>query len=215
MRVRLRLGTSDTVVRAAVHVAVELSDLSEDLLGECADHIGSCEGMLLMGEVSQAWRRSTLASLTRKSDVEEMPEFNYEESLDKFHQSIFKQITLGTFGGTLSEYNTKVIQYGYIAMFACTFPLGIVASAGSNYVEIKLDARKLMFNTRRPRYAGAEDIGTWQSVMSSLSWLAIVVNVAIICFTSYDLRNYVVIPEIVDGTTPLAPRVWCPTRHAP
>ena len=100
-------------------------------------------------------------------------------------------------------------------MFSAACPPAAAFCAVANAIEFRLDARKICLELRRPRYAGAEDIGTWQSVMSSLSWLAIVVNVVIICFTSYDLRNYVVIPEIVDGTTPLAPRVWCPTRHAP
>ena len=47
----------------------------------------------------------------------------------------------------------QVIQYGYIAMFCCSFPLGTIASAGVNILELKLDAQKLM--CARPGIAAA------------------------------------------------------------
>ena len=47
------------------------------------------------------------------------------------------------------------------AMFGATFPLGCAASAAVNILELRLDAQKLIYNTRRPRYQGAQDIGTW------------------------------------------------------
>ena len=143
-------------------------------------------------------RRRSLARRRRSAAGKDaMPEFDYKAALLKFHESIFKQSQLNVFQGTLSEYNTKVIQYGYIAMFACAFPLGTLAATGSNYIELGLDARKLCFSTRRPRYHGAEDIGTWEHVMHFLSWLAIIVNVLILCVTSYAMRDQVVIPLIV------------------
>ena len=151
-------------------------------------------------ELEEQSTRKRLTPLARRRSsavLGGMPEFDFKPALLKFHESIFKQSQLHTFGGTLAEYNTKVIQYGYIAMFASAFPLGTLAATGSNYIELRLDARKLCFSTRRPRYAGAEDIGTWEYVMNILSWLAIVVNVLILCITSYAMRDQVVIPLIV------------------
>ena len=49
-------------------------------------------------------------------------------------------------------------------MFSAAFPLATLASALANFVELRTDAFKLGFQLRRPRYWGAQDIGTWQNV---------------------------------------------------
>lgn len=145
---------------------------------------------------------------------------------------------MGTFAGTLAEYNPKVIQFGYIAMFSAACPPAALFAALANILELRFDARKVRgaasiprrdaplardsacsrsvpsrassshlssmraiavatqvtVEMRRPRYAGAEDIGTWQYVLGLFSWVAIVVNVMLICFTSRDLREALIIP---------------------
>ena len=84
-----------------------------------------------------------------------------------------------------------MIQYGYIAMFSAAFPLCAVFVALGNFVELRADANKLSYEVRRPRYQGAQHIGTWRSVLSILSWTALLVNVLLIGFTSNSLRDYV------------------------
>lgn len=49
---------------------------------------------------------------------------------------------------------------------------------------------------RRPRYMGAEDIGSWGSVISLFSWLSLPVNVAILIFTNAAFRDLVLIPFV-------------------
>ena len=75
-------------------------------------------------------------------------------------------------------------EFGYISMFSAACAPSAFFAAVTNFIEIRLDAGRICFNLRRPRYRGAQDIGTWQRVLALLSWLAIGVNVALICFTS-------------------------------
>jgi len=92
-------------------------------------------------------------------------------------QEIEEQMAMPAFDGTFSEYNTKVIQYGFVCMFASAFPPAAIAAAIANFVELRFDAHKIGYSHRRPVYRGAEDIGSWQHVMDVLSWLALVINV--------------------------------------
>lgn len=117
------------------------------------------------------------------------------EKRTDFHKTIALELAQSKYGGTFSEYNTKAIQYGYIAMFSSAFPLAAICAATGNFIELRIDAWKTL-TTRRPRYQGAEDIGTWQHVLSFLSWMAIPVNVFILVFTSWDFRNLIVIKSL-------------------
>jgi hypothetical protein len=59
-------------------------------------------------------------------------------------------------------------------------------------------------SVQRPRYQGAEDIGSWQSVLSFISWVALPINVLILVFTSWDFRNYMMIPWVANFETTCA-----------
>ena len=80
-----------------------------------------------------------------------------------------------------------VIQFGYATLFSCSFTLAPVMAYVNNYVELRVDAWKICTQSRRPLPGGAEDIGTWQSVLELMSILAITTNLGIVCFTSEKL----------------------------
>ncbi len=112
-----------------------------------------------------------------------------------FHKSLELELTHERFPGTFAEFLTKVIQFGYIAMFSAAFPIAAISSAVGNFIEIRLDAIKVL-ESRRRRYEGAEDIGSWQSVLAFMSWIALPMNVALFVFTSWTFRQYVLAPGI-------------------
>jgi hypothetical protein len=95
-----------------------------------------------------------------------------------------REMLAPVYGGVLEEYTELFIQYGYVTLFACAFPLSSFAAMVNNLLEVKVDGFKLLLATQRPKYLGAEDIGTWQSVLEFMSYLAVASNCAIICFTS-------------------------------
>ena len=69
----------------------------------------------------------------------------------------------------------------------------------SNYIELLVDGWKLCQLYRRPTPKGAQDIGTWQSILEVMGFLSVLTNVGIICFTGnfmpdgYDTLAYKVI----------------------
>ena len=86
--------------------------------------------------------------------------------------------------GPFSDYCELAIQFGYISLFASSFPLSFPMSLLSNYIEIRADGWKLCQNVRRPEPRGAEDIGSWLMILEIFSVLATVFNGAILFFTS-------------------------------
>jgi hypothetical protein len=100
-----------------------------------------------------------------------------------------KQTYAPVFKGVLDEYTELMIQYGYVTLFACAFPLSSMCALINNIVEVRIDGFKLLYGTQRPVYRGAEDIGTWLAVLETMSVLSVVSNCAIIAFTSGVFRG--------------------------
>ena len=51
---------------------------------------------------------------------------------------------------TIPEYTEKVVQYGYLTIFAAAFPLGPVAVIIANFIDLYFDSRRLLLVLRRP-----------------------------------------------------------------
>ncbi|RLN98032.1 hypothetical protein BBJ28_00011248 [Nothophytophthora sp. Chile5] len=86
--------------------------------------------------------------------------------------------------GTFDDYNEMIIQFGYVTLFVVAFPLAPVMALFNNFFEIRIDAHKLVNATRRPDPRGAQDIGTWGTIIDLMGSIAMVTNVALVCFTS-------------------------------
>lgn len=82
--------------------------------------------------------------------------------------------------GTLMDYAELAVQFGYITLFVVSFPLAPLLALANNYVEFRSDAFKLLTQMQRPVPRGAEDIGSWQSVFTTISCIAVVTNSALV-----------------------------------
>jgi len=91
--------------------------------------------------------------------------------------------------GTLDEYSEMVVQYGYITIFASTFPIAPLLAVINNVVEIRTDALKLLTSYPRPRYRGAQNIGTWYYILEVLGIVAVMTNCALIGLSFEVIRN--------------------------
>jgi len=92
----------------------------------------------------------------------------------------------------------QVLQFGYVSMFSVAFPLGAMFAALTNALELKLDAYKFTFATRRPSYEGADGIGNWKAVMRAYSALALFVNVLVVAYATNSVRDYLIIPLVAE-----------------
>ena len=73
-----------------------------------------------------------------------------EAELDRFHLKVEQQASMPVYPGTFNEYNTKVIQFGFISMFSAAYPVAALCGFAINFWELRTDAMKT-FNMRRPR----------------------------------------------------------------
>lgn len=71
-----------------------------------------------------------------------------------------------------------MIQYGFVTLFVAAFPLAPLFALLNNIGEIRLDAFKMVTQSRRPLAERVENIGAWYGVMQGITFLAVVSNVS-------------------------------------
>lgn len=94
------------------------------------------------------------------------------------------------FPGTFDEYSEMVIQYGYITMFAASFPLAPFLAVINNVIEIRTDAFKLLEAHSRPFYRGAKGIGAWYDILNFIGVISVITNCLLI---GYSLNSVAII----------------------
>ena len=87
------------------------------------------------------------------------------------------------------DYGELVVQFGYATLFVSAFPLAPVFACVNNFIEIRVDGWKMCQNTKRPWPKGAEDIGTWESVLTVVAILGTITNSIMITQTSPAFTN--------------------------
>ncbi|XP_067676187.1 anoctamin-7-like [Haliotis asinina] len=85
---------------------------------------------------------------------------------------------------TLGEYTEKVIQYGYLMLFAASFPLAPLVAMVMNIVDLRVDGKRMLHVYRRPLAYVAKDIGIWYSILTFLNFVAVISNAYLVAFTS-------------------------------
>jgi len=118
------------------------------------------------------------------SNLEELPKYEKEYSLNDYE-------------GTLDEYGEMVIQYGYLTLFAASFPLAPLLALVNNLVEIRTDAYKWLMVYNKPFYRGADDIGGWYNILEVLSVIAVITNSLLIAFSFNALYAVLNSPYLV------------------
>ena len=92
---------------------------------------------------------------------------------------------------SFDDYLEMVIQYGYITLFTSAFPFASVIAFVTNIIELKSDSFKLIFLHKRPQVHRVNSIGTWFTVLTIQTWIAIITNIFLIGFTSGQLLQWV------------------------
>ncbi len=83
---------------------------------------------------------------------------------------------LGTYRSTIEDYGELVIQYGYIALFGLAFPPAAIVCLINNMIEIRSDAFKILFISKRTPANDAADIGKWLDMLKLISVFAVWTN---------------------------------------
>ncbi len=88
------------------------------------------------------------------------------------------------------EYEVKILQFGFVVMFGAALPIAPVFALLVNLFETRTDAMKIMTEFRRSVPARAKDIGSWYSILSAVSTLAIVINAFLIAYQTMDFKSF-------------------------
>ena len=85
---------------------------------------------------------------------------------------------------TIHEYESKMLQYALVTLFACTMPLAPLIYYFLNKFDLRLDAGRLLIHGRRAVATRAEDIGQWQTIMSFINVAAVFNNGLLMAYTA-------------------------------
>ncbi|TMS05702.1 Anoctamin-10 [Larimichthys crocea] len=91
---------------------------------------------------------------------------------DKFRN----QSTLPAFPGLFAEYIELLVQFGYLSLFSCVYPLTAVLLLINNLTEIRSDAYKMCKLFRKPFSPPVANMGVWQIAFEVLSFVSVVSN---------------------------------------
>lgn len=123
---------------------------------------------------------------SKKSDIDDM---HAAEAFRQFQLPEYEQF---------DDYLEMVIEFGYITMFASSFPLAAGLSVLCNLVELKSDCFKITHVTQRPHAVRAQDIGVWENILEAQAYLAVLTNVLLFAFTSEQMRVW--FPDLFGGS---------------
>ncbi|KAJ3207444.1 Anoctamin-7, partial [Dinochytrium kinnereticum] len=91
-----------------------------------------------------------------------------------------------------SEFNSKIIQLGFVSLFSVAFPLAPLFALINNSLEIRFGAYRLLAQSQRPFPLRVKGVGAWFDVAVLMSRIGIMVNALIIAFSSqYFNKRYI------------------------
>ena len=108
-----------------------------------------------VGDTLGWWGSATTTSSTNtNSSIDPDPTDSTAKfaALHHFDSEIEDQLSMQPYGGTFNEYNSKVVQFGYIALFSACFPIGSFVATLANFFELRVDARKLGYEVPAPSH---------------------------------------------------------------
>ncbi|XP_048367532.1 anoctamin-10 isoform X2 [Sphaerodactylus townsendi] len=98
--------------------------------------------------------------------------------------SLFEQVNLekemDTYLGTFDDYLELFLQFGYVSLFSCVYPLAAVFAVLNNITEMYSDALKMCSVFKRPFLEPTANIGVWQLAFETMSVISVITNCVLI-----------------------------------
>ncbi|KDN53326.1 hypothetical protein K437DRAFT_283192 [Tilletiaria anomala UBC 951] len=98
---------------------------------------------------------------------------------DPFVTRALEEISLPSYD-IFGDYAEMATQFGFITLWSAVWPMSPVIGFVNNFFEIRSDAAKICMNARRPVPVRVESVGPWIEVLGFISWLAALVNAALL-----------------------------------
>ncbi|KAI1318674.1 hypothetical protein EDD11_005967 [Mortierella claussenii] len=101
------------------------------------------------------------------------------EEAKKFLKRVQKQADLPEYDVN-EDYAEMVLQFGYVSLFSVIWPLTGLCAFINNWVELRSDAAKISYNTRRPIPSRTDTIGPWIDNLQHVTWFSSLTNASIL-----------------------------------
>ncbi|XP_021113372.1 anoctamin-10 isoform X3 [Heterocephalus glaber] len=97
-----------------------------------------------------------------------------------FYEQVVLEKEMSTYLGTFDDYLELFLQFGYVSLFSCVYPLAAAFAVLNNFTEVNSDALKMCRVFKRPFSEPSASIGVWQLAFETMSVIAVVTNCALI-----------------------------------
>ncbi|XP_054536582.1 anoctamin-10 isoform X6 [Pan troglodytes] len=96
------------------------------------------------------------------------------------YEQVILEKEMGTYLGTFDDYLELFLQFGYVSLFSCVYPLAAAFAVLNNFTEVNSDALKMCRVFKRPFSEPSANIGVWQLAFETMSVISVVTNCALI-----------------------------------
>ncbi|XP_053570240.1 anoctamin-10 [Bombina bombina] len=91
-------------------------------------------------------------------------------------EQIYLEIEMDTYVNTFDDYLELFLQFGYVSLFSCVYPLAAIFAVLNNVTEMYTDALKICRVFKRPFAEPAANIGVWQLAFEVMGVIAVITN---------------------------------------
>nr|XP_060637837.1 anoctamin-10 [Anolis sagrei ordinatus]XP_060637838.1 anoctamin-10 [Anolis sagrei ordinatus]XP_060637839.1 anoctamin-10 [Anolis sagrei ordinatus]XP_060637840.1 anoctamin-10 [Anolis sagrei ordinatus] len=111
--------------------------------------------------------KKKVKELEKDGDLSLLEQVNLEKGMD-------------TYLGTFDDYLELFLQFGYVSLFSCVYPLAAVFAVLNNITEMYSDALKMCSIFKRPFAEPTASIGVWQVAFQTMTIISVATNCALI-----------------------------------
>jgi hypothetical protein len=134
----------------------------------------------------------------RRNKEIEVVQMSWHYSLLSFHKTyptiplpelwsaraeIVENAMMSNYYGLVNGYGDTMIQYSYVMMYSCVFPMAAFLSCIVNVLYIRFSVDINLRVVQRAQPAAAKNIGSWSDIINFLSYTAVLSNIGILHFT--------------------------------
>ncbi|OQR88539.1 hypothetical protein THRCLA_10256, partial [Thraustotheca clavata] len=89
-----------------------------------------------------------------------------------------------------NDFHTLSVQFGFTVMFSILWPLMPLACMLINSIKVRADGYRLCRTLKRPYPRKANGIGSWRGIFSAFAYIAILINVLLMCLSTGSLEFF-------------------------
>ena len=106
------------------------------------------------------------------------------------HPAFVDEAELEEYEGLFDDYAEIVLQMGLVCMWSLGFYYMPLLAALEILLQMRVDAYGLVCDSQRPTPTPAETVGSWGTLMDTMSLLAVFTNAGIIVYTTKSLEDW-------------------------